>query len=370
MVQGDAANDQLAVAKLVELSSDCRWFVESRLQEHLPTARAGDTIRLTRGRLRLDFDCGATITLRAPAALQVISGMQARAVLGTLTAHVNHGAEGFTIDTPRTSVVDLGTDFGIDVSQHGSTDVVVFTGAVDLHYDDTQGERSQQRLLAGEAVRVSGEGTASRIVSIMDSQFSVDESDAAEARPPLISAVTDNMRRGESWCYYEIVRGGMREDVKAFVDRKNHEWNGIDPRGMPAYLVGGDYVKTFNEDKWNSEVTIRVTLERPAALYVLHDDRMPVPDWLREEFTDTGDDIGIDGGGYTRDEVPRIVGTGAGTSIDDVFSIWRRDVPQAGMVQLGALVVGGQKNNMYGIVAVPLPTGSGVVLPADNSIHE
>ena len=67
------------------------------------------------------------------------------------TAHVEKGAEGFTVETPRTTVVDLGTDFGIDVSDHGSTDVVVFTGAVDLHSDGVEGLGSRQRLNAAKA---------------------------------------------------------------------------------------------------------------------------------------------------------------------------------------------------------------------------
>ena len=70
--------------------------------------------------------------------------------------------------------------------------------------------------------------------------------------------------------------------------------------GIPSYLLGGDYVKTFNDDKLNREVEIQVTLDRPAVLYVLLDKRSPVPDWLREDFFNTGDEIGIDGGGYRR----------------------------------------------------------------------
>ena len=348
-----------AIASLAQLTSDTRWFVENRMQPG-GRVRAGETIRVTRGRLRVDFDCGATVTLRAPAVLQAVATMQARAILGVLTAHVAKGAEGFTIDTPRSSVVDLGTDFGIDVSRNGSTDVVVFNGAVDLHYDDMQGLRAKRRLSAGEAARVNDEGTASRIVSIVDSQFPVNVGGSLGGSPrrrraPVISAVRDNISRSENWNYYEIVCGGMREDAKAFVDRKNHEWNGVDARGIPPYLVGGDYVKTFNDDKWNSEVVIRLTLSRPASIYVLHDDRMPAPDWLVEQFVDTGDKIGMDGGGYG----DATIDVGAGVSIDDAFSIWRRDVQSPGAVKLGAINIGTQKNNMYGIVAVPLAAKAG-----------
>ena len=62
---------------------------------------------------------------------------------------------------------------------------------------------------------------------------------------------------------------------------------------MPAYLVGGDYVKTFNNDKF-SKIEVYVTLVRPAYLYVLFDKRGVPPKWLRDEFEFTGDDIGVD----------------------------------------------------------------------------
>jgi ferric-dicitrate binding protein FerR (iron transport regulator) len=340
-----------AAARIVALSDDCSWFLENR-RDSEGVVQPGDKVRLTRGQLRMDFTCGAKVTMRSPAALDVLTPMRTRAVLGTLIAHVEKGAEGFTVDTPRTTVVDLGTDFGIDVTDHGRTDVVVFKGAVDLHSDGIEGLLARQRLGAGEAVRVSGEGTASRIVSITDSQFAIADAEAATRRTPVIAEVRDNIRRGESWYYYEIVHGGLREDARAFVDRE-HEWNGVSKRGIPSFLLGGDYVKTFNDDKLNRQVEIRVTLSRPAALYVLLDKRSPPPDWLREQFFNTGDEIGLDGGGYSRYGERKTLAEGAGETIDDVFSIWQRDVP-AGTIKLGAIDVGGEKHNMYGIVAVPL----------------
>jgi hypothetical protein len=355
----DAANssEASAVANIMQISKDCSWFVENRRGSDA-AIRTGDKVRLTRGQVRMDFACGATVTMRSPAALEVISPMRTRAVFGTLKAHVGKGAEGFTVETPRTTVVDLGTDFGVDVSRHGSTDVVVFNGAVDLHSEGINGLDARQRLSAGEGVRVSGEGTASRIVSILDSQFSMGEARRGRDRTPVISEVRDNVRRGESWKYYEIVHGGMREDAKAFVDRE-HEWNGVTASGMPSYLLGADYVKTFNDDKINREVEIRLAVARPAILYVLLDKRSPVPDWLRARFFNTGDEIGLDGGKYTRFGERKSIAVGAGKSIDDVFAVWRLDVTRADTIILGAIQPGGETHNMYGIVAVPMEIRNG-----------
>ena len=149
----------------------------------------------------------------------------------------------------------------------------------------------------------------------------------------------------------------MREDAKAFVDRESHEWNGVTTAGMPRYLLGGDYVKTFNNDKVNNDIEIRVTLGRPAKLYILFDDRIPAPPWLRENFRNTGDHIGVDEGPFYSKGVwcaEHQPGVGPGVSIDNTSSIWVREVNSPGTVILGATEAPISGINMYGIVAVPL----------------
>ena len=54
---------------------------------------------------------------------------------------------------------------------------------------------------------------------------------------PVITKVRDNLRTSDTKRYYEIVPRGMRENALAYVDRREHEWNGLDARGMPAYLI-------------------------------------------------------------------------------------------------------------------------------------
>jgi hypothetical protein len=161
--------------------------------------------------------------------------------------------------------------------------------------------------------------------------------------------------------YYEIVAGGMSEDAVAFVDRV-HEWNGVDALGMPSYLLGGDYVKTFNDDKVNEDLRITVSLERPATLYLLVDDRFENTSWLAEHFEDTGDNIGLDEGiNFPQD--PRRVARRAGVSIDEIHSIWKSREVVDGTLSIGPFSVSSKasgrgtkaKLNMFGIVAVALP---------------
>ena len=206
----------------------------------------------------------------------------------------------------------------------------------------------------GEAVRLDAYGAVTRIDSIRNDEF-IDPQ--AAPRGVLIEDVRDNYDRDASLSYYEIVQNGMREDALAFVDREGHQWNGVDLSGMPDYLIGGDLVKTFNNDKYDDSIRLQVKVAAACKLYVLFDDRLPVAGWLKEEFEDTGDNIGLDNGpffsnGETHNKGPS--GIGPGQSIDDVCSVWVKTIDGPGMVTLGATEAPISEPNMYGIVAVPL----------------
>lgn len=354
-----------AIAHVAEFSPRADWFIENRIHRDKRVVSAGDTLRVNKGQIDIRFSHGTLMTLRAPALLEVHDSMSTRVHRGSVRVDVAKGAEGFQVATPLARVTDLGTKFGVDVDAQGRTEVAVFEGAVDVQggVDEQAHLPKLQRLRAGEAVVLDARGTVSRVVTIAGDRFphSGVTSDAVPAiRPLIVSQVRDNIERDASFKFYEIVRGGMREDARAFVDRPYHEWNGLTPDGMPGYLVGGDYVKTFNSDKVNPQIQIQLTLAQPATVYLLLDDRVPIPSWLPRLFEDTGDDIGLDEG-YDVSSTNQKNSVGAGQSIDNTFSIWKCVVPRPGVLKLGAIekLAAGPNPwwiNMYGIVAVPLTT--------------
>lgn len=74
--------------------------------------------------------------LEGPSDLELVSGMSAKLLRGKLTARVPEAAIGFEILSPQGKVIDLGTEFGIVVSDNGSADVYVFEGKVEAHSDN------------------------------------------------------------------------------------------------------------------------------------------------------------------------------------------------------------------------------------------
>ena len=348
--------DQQSVATITGLGA-ARWQVPRDARQMLSRCAIGDRMRLREGSAELTFDAGAQVTVFGPADFEITSATSIRCRRGRVTTLVNDRGKGFSIETPQAKVVDLGTQFGLQISDKGETEVVVFQGSIDVSYAaradaaDASGRRMQQ----GDALLLRNSGEIERLMSVERNSFMLSAAKIAGLRPrePVIGDVADNIRKADSIQSYQIVRGGLDDDALAFVDR-NHQWNGIGPKGMPSFLMGADYIMPFNNDKFVRGLELNVRLLRPATLYVFLDNNMAVPSWLRSSFTDTGIDIGLDCS-KTEWHKDHSLGTGPGRSIDFRFSVWKQDVKQAGTVTLGGIeapAVRSQGFNMYGIAAV------------------
>ena len=110
-----------------------------------------ETLKLESGRARLLFDDGMEVTLSGPATFELVSSGSANLTLGSLAATVAPGAEYFRVGTPSAEVFDLGTAFGVTVSDDGHSQVAVFDGAVRVF---PMSEGTGQLLMAGQQIEV------------------------------------------------------------------------------------------------------------------------------------------------------------------------------------------------------------------------
>ncbi|MFN9296053.1 MAG: FecR family protein, partial [Planctomyces sp.] len=95
--------------------------------------RIGDVVvRLFGGRLELTFDDGAKVVVEAPSEFRPLTTGQLQLRRGRMTASVPEDAIGFTVSTPTSQVVDLGTEFEITVKETGSSDVLISKGEIEI----------------------------------------------------------------------------------------------------------------------------------------------------------------------------------------------------------------------------------------------
>lgn len=119
---------------------------------------AGHSLHLNEGIVEVTLSSGAVLVIEAPAVVRIDGPNRCSLETGQLVARVPAAAIGFSIATPNCEVVDLGTEFGVDVTGERSG-VQVFEGSVALVPGSGPSAPSQRRVLvAGEAVLVDQSG--------------------------------------------------------------------------------------------------------------------------------------------------------------------------------------------------------------------
>lgn len=158
-----AARDTIAT---LLFASDCRW--------DSPTAPPLEGQRLAPGRWQLAqglavvrFDGGAAAIASAGADFELLSRGAARLRAGRVTVRAAEEAAGFTLHTPGREVVDLGTEFAVNVEPTGATEVHVLDGEVETYPTDRSGTAARWK--QGQAVRF-------------------DQADAPQGRPVAVNA--------------------------------------------------------------------------------------------------------------------------------------------------------------------------------------
>jgi ferric-dicitrate binding protein FerR (iron transport regulator) len=152
-----------AVAVLA-CSVDAQWSQPSELHP-VGAALEPGWLRLKSGLAQVVFYSGARVVMEGPAELRLVSPREAFCQDGLASAEVPPQARGFSISTPKMSVVDLGTEFGLDVKSSG-VELHVFKGGVDFR----AGTATSHNLVAGEAAAVDDGGTI-RSIPVNSSLF-------------------------------------------------------------------------------------------------------------------------------------------------------------------------------------------------------
>jgi hypothetical protein len=87
-------------------------------------------LSLQSGAAEVALENGVRLVLSGPCEVQLVNEMRGRVFRGSLVAKVPTAAHGYTLTTPSSQVIDLGTEFGVAVDRSGKSEVHVFTGEV------------------------------------------------------------------------------------------------------------------------------------------------------------------------------------------------------------------------------------------------
>ncbi|MBN2023570.1 MAG: FecR domain-containing protein [Pirellulales bacterium] len=264
---------------------------------------AGETISLARGVVEVAFADGARVILEGQTTLDVLGRNAGRLRMGRLSATVPPSAHGFAIDTPTAKVVDLGTNFGVRVASDQVAEAHVFGGKIEVSPAVPAGAPATplRQLVAGEAARIhAAVDQTPRVEAISASSdefvLRLPPEIPRPRGPPIDRLIASVVRRDG--------RGNNRAPIGPFDGRTpplpSDAW-GLRPgamfysdrlyvvRNIDEPLVGADYVRTFNSDKYDPSHRYDVTFPTNRGevfAMVLLDDRAAKAAAERQAFVD------------------------------------------------------------------------------------
>jgi len=149
---------------------NCRWeSAENGLKPGEDVFNEPRT--LLAGYVSLTFDYGAQVVVEGPAEFVPLTPERMILRYGKAFAHVPNRAIGFTLDTPCSSVVDLGTDFGVEAQLNGSSEIHVFQGKINLIADNGQQSKASEIVPQNQARKIEAGSTAIKTAEFNEYQF-------------------------------------------------------------------------------------------------------------------------------------------------------------------------------------------------------
>lgn len=128
---------------------------------------SADTRILLSGVVKMETEEGVGVVIEGPAEFRFSGASTMELNYGRLFARVDPSGIGFTVSTPVSRVIDLGTAFGVRADLGGNTELHVFEGKTSLSLKDrAASEATNQIVTQGQAKHIGGRDSTIREIAL------------------------------------------------------------------------------------------------------------------------------------------------------------------------------------------------------------
>lgn len=243
---------------------DCKWSAGHQPLYFGKAVTGGERIELAEGLVQLTFSQGAKVIVQGPARFVPHSKMDATLEHGKLSAVVPEQARGYTVTTPTAQIVDLGTEFALDVADDGATEVHVMKGDVVARRRQSDGQLQGEALHARKlnALRFARNTSEAQWIDAEPDKFArqITPKLTSEQLPALpvtqdlklwlaadLLVSRDTSGRVSAWRDVCIGDNQMSNDACQFDELAQPIWVENDGYGRPAIRFNGDTTRLFTD---------------------------------------------------------------------------------------------------------------------------
>lgn len=173
-------------------------------------------LRLRAGRLRLSMLIGVSLEVEGPADLELISAERVFCHRGRLRARVPEAVEGFVVSGPGSAVVDMGTEFGLNIDPDGTARGKVFQGKVEAALVTGTGVYRRSRVMTETGRPFAIHPRSGSIEDDASRGEFVERSELARPSLTLDPAYADAVHRSRPWAYWRfdsMAAGSIPDEV-------------------------------------------------------------------------------------------------------------------------------------------------------------
>lgn len=208
------------------------------------------------GVAEIDFFCGATLIVEGPARLEIESDWSVSVKEGRLRASVPPAARGFVVKAADSEIIDLGTEFALEVGIEKAR-VEVIDGEVELR----GGEHDGRHLLTGEGASLKGILSQTSVVEGLSTVSDIDQQrqQAESGRFRQWQERSQTFRTDERLIAYFPIAEGVLDRVVPNAALTGSSFNGrlVGPVGRSTGRFGPDS-EAVNFDRLGSRVRTRI----------------------------------------------------------------------------------------------------------------
>jgi len=202
---------------VVVRSDGVKWETEDGRHPRSGEVLAAGRLRVDSGRATLSMLTGVLIVVEGPSDVELISINRVACHRGKVRARVPEGAEGFLVSGPGTAVLDLGTEFGVNVTPDGKSRGKVFEGEVEAALVGDSGalRRSQHVRKDNEAFEINPElGSIGPFAGAEDFVTPLQLDSPGLALDPSYADTVLALRPSSYWRFESTANGEIPNEVK------------------------------------------------------------------------------------------------------------------------------------------------------------
>ena len=207
----DAANGLAMIIKLDGVA----WELADEPHPSEGDILVAGRLRFVSGRATLSMLTGVVLDVEGPADFELINSDRVLCHRGRIRARVPAGAEGFLVLGPSSAVVDLGTEFGVNVGDDGKMRGQVFKGRLEAALLNAEGTHQRSFFLDAARAKASKafqiDSRQGHIEIIASSEDYVRASVPIAPPLPLDPGYPAAILRSRPWSYWRFsaIHGGI-----------------------------------------------------------------------------------------------------------------------------------------------------------------